>query len=185
MQLRDLLQFIGWTYFGWLGPLGGNVKDPIALIDAILDAYDNAGFLPNPDGTTHCNQAVQAVLKTLGYGMMEGMTADQMVDFLQKSQEWSDVSIEKAQEMANQGSILIAGLSSTELNQGHGHVVVLRPGRAVYSGKWSTNQCPRVLNVGIENFIARGKKGPLTNQPCGLNESFQPLPHIWVLRSSL
>jgi len=159
------------------------VKDPITLIDAILDAYDRQEFQPLPDGTTFCNQAVILVALGMGYGELRGKSADEIVQFIAGSPDWSLVPIEKAQEMANEGSFLVAGLTGDELGQGHGHVCVIRPGRPVYSGKWG--QCPRVLNIGSENFIARAKKGPLTNQPAGLNESFVPLPKIWVLRSTL
>lgn len=160
------------------------MKDPILLIDAILDAYDRMDFRPNPDGSTHCNQAVQAILVTVaGYSAMAGMMADQMVAFMASSPEWSLVPMEQAQDMANEGSLLVAGLDSKALNQAHGHVVVIRPGKPVFSGKWGST--PRVLNIGASDFIARGQSGAMTNQPCGLNESFIPLPKIWVLRSTL
>lgn len=159
--------------------------DVIALIDAICDAYDNQSFNPLADGTTFCNQGVNYVAETMGCKDFEGKNADEIVAFLSSSQDWSLVPMERAQELANQGSFLISGLSSEALGQSHGHVAVIRPGKPVYSGKWNTSQCPRVLNIGVENFIARAKKGPLTNQPAGLNESFQPLPKIWVWRKSL
>lgn len=158
------------------------MKDVIALIDAILDSYDNMVFIPS-DGVTHCNEAVNSVCQALGYKDLVYKTADEIVAFLTGNSDWSEVPMEKAQDLANQGSLLIAGLDSKALNQAHGHVVVIRPGKPCYSGKWGP--CPRVLNIGAENFIARAKKGPLTNQPCGINESFQPMPKIWVLRSSL
>ena len=159
------------------------MKDPIALIDAILNAYDNQAFIPLEDGTTFCNLAVDAVCQGLGYKDLAGKTADQIVSFLATSSDWSLVQMERAQEMANEGSLLIAGLDSVALEQSHGHVCIIRPGMAIYSGKWGL--VPRVLNIGAENFIARARKGPLTNQPAGLNESFVPLPKIWVLRSTL
>jgi hypothetical protein len=161
------------------------VRDVIALIDAICDVYDNQAFAPLPDGTTFCNQGVTYVAEAMGCKDFTGKNADEMVSFISASRDWSPIPIEKSQEQANQGSLLIAGLDSKALGQSHGHVVVIRPGKTVYSGKWSTNLCPRVLNIGAENFLARAKKGPLTNQPAGLNESFQPLPKIWVWRPSL
>lgn len=172
---------VGWVWrFSWTG---GNVKDPIALIDAILDVYDRRDLQPLPDGTTFCNLAVDSIAKAVGYTQLGSKTADQIVAFLQESSDWSEIPMVKAQDMANQGSLLIAGLDSTGLDQAHGHVCVIRPGKIVYSGKWGAT--PRCVNIGAENFIARAKKGPLTNQPAGLNEAFQPLPKIWVLRSTL
>lgn len=168
------------TWTGWT-----SMRDVITLIDAICDAYDNQAYVPLADGTTFCNQGVAYVANAMGCKDFEGKNADEIVAFLAASGEWSPVPLEQAQEMANQGSLLVAGLDSKTLGQTHGHVCVIRPGRAVYSGKWTTNVCPRVLNIGSENFLARAKRGPLTNQPAGLNESFQPLPKIWVWRQSL
>ena len=159
------------------------MKDPIALIDAILDVYDRLDFKPLQDGTTFCNLGVDAVCQILGYKGLAGMDADQICAFLASSSDWSEVAFDAAQDRANQGSLLIAGLDSKALNQAHGHVVVIRPGKACFSGKWGAS--PRVLNIGAHNFIARAPNGAMTNQPVGLNEAFIPLPKIWVLRSTL
>ena len=159
------------------------MRDLTTLIDAICDAYDNQAFTPTPQGVTFCNMAVASIAEAIGCHDLTGKTADEMVAYLESSSQWSLVPLEKSQEMANNGSLLIAALDSAELGQSHGHVVVIRPGKQVYSGKWGL--CPRVLNIGSQNFIARAKTGPLTNQPCGLNESFVPLPKIWGWRLSL
>lgn len=158
------------------------MKDIITLIDSILDTYDNRDLQPH-DGVTFCNLAVMFVATAMGCKGFAGLTADQIIEMMESSDCFSDVPFEKAQEMANQGSLLIAGLSSKELNQEHGHVVVIRPGKTCYSGKWGPT--PRCLNIGGENFIARAKRGPLTNAPAGLNEAFVQLPKIWVWRPSL
>jgi hypothetical protein len=163
----------GWT----------SMKDIITLIDSISDVYDNAGYFPTPDGSTFCNLATTAVASAMGCSDFYGKTADEMIALMQANSDWSEVPFEKVQDMANQGSLLIAGLDSKALNQTHGHVTVIRPGKACYSGKWGLT--PRCLNVGAENFLARAKHGPLTNQPCGLNESFIEMPTIWVWRQSL
>ena len=160
------------------------MKDPIVLIDAILDSYDNQSFLP-ANGVTHCNEALHMIGVTVAaYDKFYGLTADQIIDYIvNNASEWQPVAMTDAQAMANEGSWLVAGLKSTELGQAHGHVVTIRPGREVYSGKWGS--VPRVLNIGAQNFIARSKTGPLTNQPCGLNESFIPMPKIYALKSTL
>lgn len=159
------------------------MKDPIFLIDAILDVYDNHAYQPLPDGTTFCNLAVNVICQKMGYNSFAGRTADEIIALLRTNGEWAEVDMGKAQALANQGSLLIAGLDSIALGQSHGHVAIIRPGIAVYSGKWQL--VPRVINIGAQNFIARAKTGPLTNQPVGINESFVPMPKIWVLRSSL
>jgi hypothetical protein len=160
-----------------------NMRDVITLIDAICDVYDTQAFIPHADGTTFCNLAVAAVAGAMGCNDLNNQTADQIVDTLRKSPDWGEVPFEKVQDMANQGSLLIAGLEAKDLNQAHGHVVVIRPGKFCYSGKWG--KTPRCLNIGAENFLGRAKRGPLTNQPAGLNEAFVEMPKIWVWKRSL
>ncbi len=167
--------------FSWTGYR--NMRDLITLIDAICDVYDNADLRPH-DGLTYCNLSVNFVSTAMGCKSFAGLTADQILQRISNDGDWSDVPGEKAQDMANQGSLLIAGLTSEELGQEHGHVVVIRPGKPCYSGKYN-GPCPRCLNIGAENFLARAKRGPLINAPCGLNEAFGPVPKIWVWRPSL
>lgn len=159
------------------------VRDVVTLIDAICDAYDRNDYRPSPDGSTHCNQAVQSIAQAMGCQDLNAKSADEIVDFISSSDEWSDVPFERAQDMANQGSLLVAGLKSKDLDAQHGHVVVVRPGKACQSGKWGLT--PRCVNIGKSDFIARAQSGPLTMMPVGLNDAFIPLPKIWVWRRSL
>ena len=159
------------------------MRDVIGLMDAVCDVYDNVAYAPLPDGTTFCNIAVAVVAAAMGCKDFFGKTADEIVAFVAASQDWSETPFEKAQDLANQGTLLIAGLDSASLGQAHGHVVIIRPGKVCYSGKW--NATPRCLNIGAENFISRAKRGPLTNQPAGLNEAFVEMPKIWAWRQSL
>lgn len=158
------------------------MRDVIALIDAICDVYDRQDFKPT-DGVTYCNLAVRSVAEAMGCKELSNKTADQIIDFISKSDEWSEVPFEKAQDMANTGSLLIAGLTGKELDAGHGHIVVIRPGKPCQSGKWGST--PRCLNIGKSNFLARASSGPLTMMPVGLNNAFVPLPKIWLWRPSL
>lgn len=171
----------GWT---WTTERTGylKMKNLINLIDVICEAYDRPDFLPR-DGLTFCNQAVAMVADAMGCKDLDLKTADEIVAFLAGNADWQETQIEKVQDMANQGSLCIAGLDSKALNQAHGHVVVIRPGKPVYSGKWELT--PRCLNVGQEMFLARAKKGPLTTMSCGVNEAFGPKPLFWVWRPSL
>lgn len=158
------------------------MKNLIGLVDAIFDVYDNPDLLPK-DNVTFCNVSVWLVAEALGYRTLTGKTADDIMKFIEDNEDWSDVPLEKVQDMANAGSLIIAGLTGKELNQDHGHVVVVRPGIPCYSGKWG--KVPRVLNVGSENFVARAKRGPLKGMAVGVNESFVPLPKFYVWRPSL
>ena len=159
------------------------MRDLITLIDAICDAYDNPAFTPKPDGTTFCNFAVQSVCTAMGYKDFDGMTADQMVSKMVSDPDWSPVPFDNAQNLANQGSLVVAGLEGAQMGQAHGHVVIIRPGRTCFSGKWQNT--PRCLNVGAENFLARAKRGPLVGMAAGINEAFVEMPKIYVWRASL
>ena len=159
------------------------MHDVIALIEAICDTYDRADLQPLPDGTTYCNLAVISVAERLSCSGLGGKNADQIVDYIATSPEWSNVPIERTQDLANSGSLVIAGLRSDELGAAHGHVVVIRPGQACYSGKWG--KVPRILNVGKENYIARAKSGPLKGTTVGINDAFIPMPQFFVWRPSL
>lgn len=158
------------------------MRDLITLIDVICEAYDRVDLQPR-DGLTFCNQAVAMVADVMGCKDLDFKTADEIVLFITNNPDWQLVQMENIQDMANKGSLCIAGLDSIALKQAHGHVVVIRPGKLVYSGKWGPT--PRCLQIGAEMFLARAKKGPLTAMSCGVNEAFQDKPHFWVWRPSL
>lgn len=158
------------------------MRDLITLIDTICEAYDRPDLQPK-DGVTHCNEAVSMIADAMGCKELDLKSADEICEYMENNLDWQKIDIKQAQDMANQGSLVIAGLDSKALGQEHGHVVVIRPGKAVFSGKWGLT--PRCLNIGAENFIARAKRGPLTAMSCGVNEAFQPLPLFYVWRPSL
>lgn len=160
------------------------MRNLIGLIDAVCDTYDRSDFKPNPDGSTHCNQAVNAIaLVAFNYNGLRGMMADEIVVFMAASSDWAALDMSAAQDNANNGSLVIAGLIGTDLGQAHGHVVVIRPGRPCDSGKWGA--VPRCVNIGASDFLARALSGVLTNMAVGVNEAFIPKPKFFVLRSSL
>jgi hypothetical protein len=159
------------------------MRDVLTLIEAICEAYDNPSYAPLSDGTTFCNLAVSNICGVMGYKDFEGLNADQIVAKMAANPDWSLVPFENAQNMANQGSLVVAGLDGQSMGQAHGHVVIIRPGRACYSGKWQNT--PRCLNIGAENFLARAKRGPLMGMSAGINEAFIEVPKIYVWRASL
>ena len=160
------------------------MRNLIGLFDAVCDAYDRMDFKPNPDGSTHCNQAVNAIAAAaFNYNGFRNMMADQIVQFMASGPDWSPITMEQAQDMANNGSLVVAGLTGADLGQAYGHVVVIRPGLPCDSGKWGA--VPRCVNIGACDFLARGQSGVLTNMPVGVNEAIIPKPKFYVLRSSL
>lgn len=120
---------------------------PFQLIDACCEAYDNKNFIPK-DGETHCNQAVAGICDKYGYPKFRLLLANEMIDLMRSGPEWAPVSIEEAQNLANQGKLVVAGRK----DEPHGHVAVVRPGVPDYSPKWGC-LTPKVVNIGAENFI--------------------------------
>lgn len=158
------------------------MKDPILLIDVIADVYDNPKYV-SVNGTTFCNLAAEDICHAYGCADFDSKTADQIYTFLETSANWQERKMGDVQILANAGSLVFAVASSEMLGQSHGHLCVIRPGRLKDSGKWGS--VPSVCNIGIENFIGRARKGPLTGLPCGVNESFQPMPRFFVYVPSL
>ena len=138
----------------------------LRLIDAICEAFDSR-MMPTEDAT-FCNLATQYVLARFNYTKMDGMTADQMFDFLTRSEDWSPVDMGDAQDLANAGRVVVAGMQADP----HGHVVVIRPGRPEYSGKWATNT-PKCSNVGLRPW---GRIGD------GVSFAFKEIPKFFLLK---
>lgn len=142
------------------------MPDLYRLIDACCEAYDNPQFKPR-GGMTFCNQAVRFIAERLGYQGFKSMLANQMVAFMRSSPAWLPIQLDQAQGYANQGRLVVAGLQ----DQPHGHVTLVRPGVADFSGKWKT-AAPKVINIGADNFIGKG-----------LNWAFQKKPEVFLLKT--
>lgn len=143
------------------------MKDLYGLLDAIHDAYSRPEYTPQPDGTTFCNKFTSEVVNNLGFKGTEGLLANQIVDLLSKHDQWSEIPMEKAQDLANQGSLIVAGTHG----EPHGHVCVVCPGKQRSSARWTTT--PVVASVGKQNMIR------------GASWAFSDLPKFWVFRPSL
>ncbi len=140
------------------------MKDLFKLIDACCEAYDNEGWKPIQDNPstpenerrTFCNFAVNYVATKMGYVGFKGLLANQIVELMETSNStslprWTRIKASEAQELANLGFLVIAGVKETP----HGHVAVVRPGNSTQSGKWKTS-APKLMNVGAKNSIAVG-----------------------------
>lgn len=142
-------------------------KDVFVLWDCIAIPLCRPEFQPK-GGVTHCNQYVAEVCEAYGYRGLNGLLANQIADVLAASPQWSIVPIEKCQEMANRGSLIIAALK----DQPHGHVNVICPGRIKTSGRWG--EVPSCANVGKEVFIGKG-----------INWAFSDMPKFYAWRPTL
>lgn len=156
------------------------------LVDAITEAYALAQkgqrWEPRFDGmnwTTFCNEATNYVCRKMSYdGFTKPGTADpwdatlanEMVKQMSGGPDWKEIEAGEAQDFANKGALVVAGMVS---DNGHGHVAIVRPGCAEWSGSWQALS-PKVLNVGKENFI--DKKASF---------AFRAVPRFFVLREML
>jgi hypothetical protein len=170
--------WFGWAYRGWFGWLGGekSMKDLLMLLDAIHLPLCRPEYQPraakNANGImeriTSCNAYVNEVCEIFGYKEFNGLLANQMIDLMASSPAWSLIGIDKAQFLANQGSLVIAGLKA----EPHGHVAVCVPGKDKTSGRWGV--VPGIANVGQDIFIGKG-----------LSWGFSEMPQFWAWRNSL
>lgn len=143
------------------------MKDLFALLDAIHIPFNRPEYQPG-GGLTHCNQFTAEVCATYGFRGLEGLLANDIIDLLSKHDQWSSVPLNQAQELANGGTLVLAGFKSDP----HGHVAIVCPGKEKFSGRWG--KVPSLASVGKENTIGKG-----------CNWSFSDMPLFWAWRPSL
>lgn len=148
-------------------------ENTLKLLDAMCEAYDIYQTPKDVTGDgkpeTFCNLAVQHVCGRMGYEKFKGLVANQMIDFMRRSFDWEKIEMSRAQELTNGGRLVLAGQQA----QGHGHVAVIRPGVAEFSGSWN-EKAPKACNVGATSFI--GKR---------LSFAFKQKPEFWVLKDAI
>lgn len=160
---------LDWSWRGWFGWIGGreNMKDILTLLDAIHLPLNRPEYQPG-GGLTHCNAYVNEVCQALGWKAFEDLMANQIIDLMASSGDWSKIDMNQCQVLANAGSLVIAGLKADP----HGHVNVICPGKEKTSGRWIS--VPSCANVGKDVFIGKG-----------INWAFSDMPTFYVLRSTL
>lgn len=96
-----------------------------------------------------CSGFVRAVAKELGYPLAGNANA--LVDYLDKS--WTKIDRAKAVELAKAGTLVIAGLKSSDHNppRSNGHVVI------VVDGTLYHNKYPPVWGGSIAGPVAQSK----------------------------
>lgn len=143
------------------------MKDLFKLLDAIHLPLCRPEYQPG-SGATHCNSYVDEVCQAMGWKGFAFLMANEIVDLMASSDQWSETPLDKCQFLANQGTLVIAGLKGNP----HGHVNVICPGKDKTSGRWGI--VPSVANVGKDVFIGKG-----------INWAFSDLPKFWAWRPSL
>jgi hypothetical protein len=143
------------------------MKDLYGLLDAIHEAFSRPEYIPRPDGTTFCNKFTSEVVAKCGFNGLDGLLANEIVDLVAKHDQWSEVALEKVQDLSNAGTLVILGTHGDP----HGHVAIGCPGKTKTSGRWG--QVPTVASVGKENMIR------------GMNWVFSDVPKCWAYRPTL
>lgn len=151
--------------FSWTGYK--NMKNLPLLLDAICEAYNNPSFLPR-EGKTYCNMASNSIALKMGCGDLAGRVANDIYDYMSASPNWSETPFDKAQFLANQGTLVFAARKDSP----HGHICVVMPGNEKFSGKWG--KVPTVMNIGKDVFIGKG-----------VSWAFSELPKFYSWRPSL
>jgi hypothetical protein len=100
------------------------------LIRAQDQARNNPDLQREPAGTTHCNQATLNVVEAVGApagpltDTRGALLANEQAHNLANSSEYTEVTPDRAQQLANDGGLVIAAYDNP---QGHGHVATVRP----------------------------------------------------------
>jgi len=125
------------VYYGFNRGLDGDFKP----------TTDSNGVL-----TTFCNEFIQSICNGLGYSGLNGLMANQMIDFmLDPKNGWITVDDAVAQAHANNGALVIAGKKNPT---GHGHVCLIIPGILEQSNSFGKS-VPKCANVGKDVFIGK------------------------------
>jgi len=122
------------------------------------------------ESVTYCNCFVAYVARGFGFRGFDGLMANQIIDRMKDAADFALVAPKAAQDLANDGRLVIAGLKGEVMQNGHldhGHVAVVYPGSMLFSGKWNED-CPLLANVGKENKIF------------GANYAFREKPEYWA-----
>lgn len=93
---------------------------------------------------TYDNMAADYIARCLGYTGFMALASNQIVQRMQTSPDFSLVTPEVAQKLANDGRLVIAGAQDDP----RGHIAVCFPGTALPSSKWNGELAPVVANVG-------------------------------------
>lgn len=143
------------------------MKDSLSLLDAIHAPLCRLEYQPK-EGVTHCSGYVAEVAGIMGFKDLDMLLANEIVTRISQNPQWSEIPMEKAQDLANGGSLIVAGV----IEEPHGHVVIVCPGKIKNSGRWGN--VPTVANVGKEVWIGKG-----------VNWAFSSMPKFWVWRKTL
>lgn len=129
--------------------------------DRLIAAQNQARAKYQPsqaDNQTYCNEATYCTVRDMGgplgpLGDARGVPylANRMAQDLAVSPEYTEVTPDEAQTLANQGRLVIGAWFNPA---GHGHVVTVRP-EGVWGDSPAGNSGPLLNNVGATDRITR------------------------------
>ena len=140
-----------------------NREAAAALTERLEAACDNPAWNSLPDGTTYCNYFCQQVAHAFGIKDLDQpngaplMAADmgpKLREFMKEPGcPWREVSMAKAQELANRGEFVLGWAGAPE-GEHHGHVVVIAPGEMENSASFGY---PVPLCASIAKYDPKGE----------------------------
>lgn len=117
----------GGGLMGWIGRLwasmrglGVDAPEPAGTPTEILSARAQEAYAIH---RSFCDQSTAYVADAFGYGELSDKSANEQVAYLES--RWTRLDGEAAQELANRGGLVIAGLAQAS---GIGHTAVVTPG---------------------------------------------------------
>ena len=151
-----------------------NVLDEVIYVSDRADYFkkkredDDGRFIPKEDlpKDAKCNIGVYSVFERLtGNTSLTGKTANAIVDHFADSPDWEEIPMDQAQQLANEGNIVMVGWKNplaSPRNTHSGHVAVVVPGEMGQSGedRWNC-QVPMTFDVGAgvrqsKNMLTKG-----------------------------
>lgn len=109
------------AFADFMGRLNGSVGNdsPNQTPDALKTSLQNA----YAEYSEYCNQSTSKVAQDYGINDLDHMRANDQVSYINKN--WKEVDSHTAQDLANKGSLVVAGLQNSE---GSGHTAIVSPG---------------------------------------------------------
>lgn len=138
------------------------IKHSAKILKKLLDTIATHPFYVK-DEYTKCNYAVNEAVRTYcSYDGFVGLQANDIIEKMEMDKAvWQRLyGHGLAQGEANRGEMVVAGLEGRK----HGHVVVIYPGKMVFSGKWE-RWVPLCMNVGKSNWVGRGINYAFRKEP--------------------
>jgi hypothetical protein len=147
-----------WTGYAYV------YNNPIRFIDlwgldsteaaALTQAAENAVASVKMDygcTSSQCNRGVSKAFEEVTESKeLNGKTANQIVDYMESSNDFEPVEVDEVQNLADDGTVVIAGKKEDK----NGHVALAVPGEKVNSTSWG-GDVPVVMDTGYKKRTSK------------------------------